>query len=142
MFTRIHTTLFIAALFITSLVFAQPPVPPVPQPTFNVQLSWVAPTMNEDGSELTDLAGYKISYSKQSDTGWTVIDVNDPEAVMHVLTQNVLEPNTQYFFMAQACNDDGICSRYSNVATGTTPDITQPNPPTNVTVSITFNAGV
>jgi len=142
MLAHIRTVTLVASLFITSVVLAQPPLPEVPQPTFNVRLTWVAPTTNTDGSPLTDLAGYKISYSRQGDAGWTVIDVNDPAAVMHVLTENVLEPNTQYFFTAQACNDDGICSRYSNVATGTTPDITQPNPPTNVTVNITFNAGV
>lgn len=141
MFTRIHTTLFIAALFITSVVFAQPPLPPVPQPTFNVSLSWVAPTLNEDGSALTDLALYRLSYSTTPGP-WNTIDINDPQAVMHVLTQNTLQPNTRYYFAIQACNTAGICSRYSNIAESVTPDITQPNPPTNVTVTITFNAGV
>lgn len=141
MFTRIHTTLFIAALFITSVVFAQPPLPPVPQPTFNVSLSWVAPTLNEDGSALTDLALYRLSYSTTPGP-WNTIDINDPQAVMHVLTQNTLQPNTRYYFAIQACNVAGICSRYSNIAESTTPDIAQPNPPTNVTVNITFSAGV
>lgn len=129
-------------LLLSAIAVAQPPLPEVPQPQFTVELGWVAPTQNEDGSALTDLAGYKLSYSTTNDGNWTVIDIPNNAAVMHLLTQNVLAPNTQYYFTLQAYNDDGIHSRYSNIATGTTPDISQPNPPTNVTVTITFNAGV
>lgn len=141
MLAHIRTVALVASLFITSVALAQPPLPEVPQPTFNVRLTWVAPTHNEDGSELTDLAKYRLSYSTTPGP-WNTIDIDDPQAVMHVLTENTLEPNTRYYFAIQACNVAGICSRYSNTATGMTPDISQPNPPTNVTVTITFNAGV
>lgn len=134
--------LFTALLFLLpAAVFAQPPLPEVPTPTFNVRLSWTAPTTNTDGTSLTNLAGYKVSYAR-SVGNWTVIDVPDADAVMHVLTENVLQSDTQYYFAVQAINTQGVLSAYSNIAGARTPDVRQPGAPRDVVVEIVFNAGL
>jgi len=45
--------------------------------TGSVTLSWAAPVSNEDGSHLSDLAGYKIYYHPYSNTGEDLIDIGN-----------------------------------------------------------------
>jgi hypothetical protein len=118
---------------------AQPTLPETPVPQFQTRLTWVAPTQNTDGSALTDLAGYEVFFSRMNDANWgTPIDV-PADRVAHTLTQNQLLPETQYFFVVRAYNAQGVRSNFSNIATATTPDVNQPNPPADVVVEILFN---
>ena len=43
--------------------------------TNSLMVSWTAPTTNEDGSALDDLAGYKVYYGNSSGSYSNVIDV-------------------------------------------------------------------
>ena len=49
-------------------------------PLGSAELSWSAPTRNEDGTALTDLAGYKVRYGQVAETLPLVLDVADPGA--------------------------------------------------------------
>ena len=46
----------------TSSTGSSSPPPPPPPTTKSVTLSWVAPTLNTDGTILNDLAGYYVNY--------------------------------------------------------------------------------
>ena len=78
---------------------------------YGVDLAWVAPTTNEDGSPLTDLAGYSVYVG------------SDPAALVKIATINPAtsyrltseQPGTRYF--ALATNDtSGNESVLSNIA--------------------------
>jgi len=43
-------------------------------------LVWTAPTRNEDGSALTDLAGYKVRYGQSAGGLTQILDVAAPAA--------------------------------------------------------------
>jgi hypothetical protein len=45
--------------------------------TNSLMLSWTAPTTNEDGSPLEDLAGYRIYYGNESGNYSYVVDLGD-----------------------------------------------------------------
>lgn len=76
----------------------------------SVSLSWAAPTLNEDGTTLTDLAGYKIYYGTNANDLNTMIRI-DNSSVLTYLIDN-LAPNT-YFFAAAAFNSSGVDSELS-----------------------------
>jgi len=78
------------------------------------ELSWEAPTENEDGSPLTDLAGYKIYWGTQPDEYTNSVTIDNPAVVTYVLEN--LVPAT-YYFVATAFNADGTESEPSEVAT-------------------------
>jgi hypothetical protein len=73
-----------------------------------VTLTWTAPTYNEDGSALTDLAGYKIQYRNVSTTLWKYRTVADPSRTR--LTIKLLPPGT-YEFAMKSYNVVGVRSR-------------------------------
>lgn len=75
-----------------------------------VQLSWVAPTENVDGSALTDLAGYKIYYGVQSGGYLDSIDVSGSAITQFDLTV----PIGSYYLAMTALDADGNESAYSN----------------------------
>jgi hypothetical protein len=60
------------------------------------ELTWVAPTLNTDGSPLTNLAGFKVYYWKDG-VGETVLDLPDPLLTSMVIEQ--LSAGTWYFQM-------------------------------------------
>lgn len=123
---------------------AQPPtIPTQPPLTFELRLQWNAPTMNTDGSPLTDLAGYRVYYARDAAENWSdPLVLNVPTATQYVLTQNLLQPDTLYFFYLTACNAAGVCSNASNIASALTPSLTRPQPPNGVEVSIIFGADI
>ncbi|HEX6999858.1 MAG TPA: putative Ig domain-containing protein [Gammaproteobacteria bacterium] len=84
--------------------------------TRSVTLTWLPPTENEDGSELTDLAGYKIRYGQASGTYTEDIVLEDPGLSSYVVEG--LAPGTYYFVVA-AFNSEGVYSRNSNEASAT-----------------------
>ena len=72
-------------------------------------LSWDAPATNTDGTELTDLAGYKVYYGTSPGTYDSVIDAED----VTTYTINDLPPAT-YYFSVTAYDEIGNESGYSN----------------------------
>jgi hypothetical protein len=72
------------------------------QITGSAKLSWVAPTTNEDGSPLTNLAGYKVRYGKNSGALDQLIDINNPSST--TVTIGSLSTGTWYFTLASYTN--------------------------------------
>lgn len=77
-------------------------------------LRWVIPTQNTDGSPLTDLAGFRITYGQSATPGGTTISIDDPTVTTRVIQP--LAPGAWYFWV-QARNSLGVFSDYSNGAT-------------------------
>ena len=75
-----------------------------------LNLSWVAPTENVDGSALTDLAGYKIYYGNSSRNYPDSADVNDADTTSFAVTV----PSGSYYVAMTAIDADGNESAYSN----------------------------
>ena len=69
-------------------------------------LSWVPPTQNDDGSPLTDLAGYKVYYNNNSSMSQNQVkDV--PGASSTTTTIGPLAAGTWYAIMS-AYNSQGV----------------------------------
>lgn len=81
--------------------------------TASTTLSWSAPTMNEDGTPLTDLAGYRIHYGRASRSYTNTIQIDNPSVTTYVVEN--LSPNT-YYFAATAFNAAGEESQFSGEA--------------------------
>lgn len=79
-------------------------------------LSWTAPTLNTDGSPLTDLAAYKIYYGTSPNNYTEEVYVDNPGTTTFVIEN--LAPNT-YYFASTSINTTGIESALSNVASMT-----------------------
>jgi hypothetical protein len=77
-------------------------------------LSWTAPTQNEDGSQLTDLAGFKIYWGTSVGTYPNSVTIDNPGILTYVVEN--LSAGT-YYFVATAFNATGEESRFSGVAT-------------------------
>jgi len=84
--------------------------------TENATLSWDAPTTNTDGTDLTDLAGYKLYYGTSPGTYDSVIDA----AKVTTYTVSDLTPAT-YYFAVTAYDEGGNESNYSNEVSKTVP---------------------
>lgn len=84
--------------------------------TASTTLSWTAPTLNEDGTALTDLAGYKIYYGTASGSYTNQIRIDNPSISTYVVEN--LTPGT-YYFAATSLNASGVESRYSGEAVKT-----------------------
>lgn len=79
--------------------------------TNSAALSWQAPTTNVDGTELTDLAGFKIYYGKASGTYSEIIELDNPITNEHTI-EGLAEGT--YYFAATAYDIMGNESDYSN----------------------------
>lgn len=88
-------------------------------------LTWTAPTTNEDGSALTDLAGYRIYYGTSETTMTTQIQLANPGLLTYVVPN--LTPATWYFNMT-AYTTANRESAHTNFVTKTI-EPTIPNPP-------------
>ena len=84
----------------------------------SVTLSWHAPTANEDGTPLTDLAGYQVHYGQAA--GQYSQSVSLPSPTLTSVTIEDLAPATWYFAV-KAVNSDGVQSSFSNEAAKTLP---------------------
>jgi hypothetical protein len=80
------------------------------------QLTWVAPTINTDGTPLTDLAGYTISFGLSPTSLSQSVNVTDPSATTYTVTN--LSPGTWYFEIS-AYSSAGTQSAPSNTANKT-----------------------
>jgi Putative Ig domain len=79
-------------------------------------LSWTPPTENEDGSPLTDLAGYKLYWGTTPGVYPNSVTLTNPGLTSYVVDN--LVPGT-YQFVATSYNTAGMESAYSNPATRT-----------------------
>jgi hypothetical protein len=61
----------------------------------NATLTWTPPTANTDGTALTNLAGYRISYGTSPSSLNQLIQVPNPGATAYVVEG--LSPGTWYF---------------------------------------------
>lgn len=75
-----------------------------------IALSWVAPDENVDGSQLVDLAGYRIYYGTESRAYSDSVELEDAGATNHSLTL----ASGDYFVAMTAFDTEGHESSYSN----------------------------
>ena len=76
----------------------------------NARVSWMPPTENTDGSQLADLAGYRIHYGTSAGNYSDTIDIDTP-GLSSYLIEN-LASSTWYFSMT-AVNSSGVESTFS-----------------------------
>jgi hypothetical protein len=81
-------------------------------PTRTATLRWTAPTQNVDGTALTNLAGYQVSYGTASKSYCSTLAA--AAGVTSVVIEG-LEPGTWYFAV-KAVNAAGKVSEFSNEA--------------------------
>jgi hypothetical protein len=63
-------------------------------------VSWVAPTINENGTPLTDLAGFKIYYGTATGKYTEVLNIDNKNTT----SATFVLPNGNWFFAATAYN--------------------------------------
>jgi hypothetical protein len=78
-----------------------------------ISLSWLPPTERDDGSPLTNLAGYKVYWGTAVDHYPNLASIPNPGIAAYVVDE--LPPGT-YYLVATAYDAHGIESGYSNVA--------------------------
>jgi hypothetical protein len=84
----------------------------VAKPESVVTVSWTSPTMNTNGTAVTDLAGYHIYYGPTSTQLNQVVDVAGADVTTFVLSN--MSPGTWYFAVA-AYNSEKVESNLSAV---------------------------
>ena len=80
----------------------------------SVTLTWTPPTLNTDGSQLTDLDGYRVYYGTDPNNLASSISVDNPGLSSFVVDN--LVPAT-YYFSVKSVNASGVESGFSNMAT-------------------------
>lgn len=104
-------------------------------------IDWQAPTLNVDGSALTDLAGYLVFVGSSSRTYLEIIAVDDPSATRATVTfsANWLAPGENQVFIAmKALDERGNESAFSNEISKviTVEDDIAPGAPILITITI------
>ena len=79
-----------------------PPTNPPPTTSGTAELTWTSPTQNEDGTPLTNLAGYKIRYGQALGALSQVRDIANPATIS--VTIEGLSSGTWYFTLASYTN--------------------------------------
>jgi Fibronectin type III domain len=85
-------------------------------PPGNATLKWTVPTSNTNGTALTDLSGYTISYGTSPTALTQSVTITDPTMTSYTITG--LAAGTWYFAIA-ATASDGMQSALSNVVSAT-----------------------
>jgi hypothetical protein len=75
-----------------------------------IQISWVAPTENVDGTPLTDLASFRIYYGPDSRAYSNSVDVMDASATSYALNA----ASGDYYVTMTALDAEGNESAYAN----------------------------
>jgi hypothetical protein len=89
-----------------------PVTPPPPPPVPSAVLSWTPPATNTDGSALTNLAGYRISYGTTTALAQTI----QVPATVRAYSISSLAPGT-YYFAVRAYTTAGTESALSSMVT-------------------------
>lgn len=89
-----------------------------PPPPTSVLLTWTAPTLNEDMTQLDDLAGFRVRWGTQSGNYPNVVPVNDPTATSATVPN--LSSGT-YFFVVTAIDTSNNESVFSDEASAVIP---------------------
>jgi hypothetical protein len=84
--------------------------------TGSATLSWLAPTLNTNGTALTNLAGYRIYYGRSAASMTQVIQLAGTGVQSYVVTE--LSPGT-WFFSVDAYSSTGASSNQSAVVSKT-----------------------
>jgi hypothetical protein len=100
----------------TSATLAPFSIQVVATATGSALLTWTPPTQNNDGSALTNLAGYRIYWGPSRGRYTSSVTVNNPGLTSYLVDQ--LTPATWYFALT-AVNSAGTESAFSNVASKT-----------------------
>lgn len=79
-------------------------------------LSWVAPTQREDGTALTNLAGYRVRYGTALGSYPNVVQIANP-GITTLVVENL--PAGTYYFVATAYDANGGESQFSGVVSKT-----------------------
>lgn len=98
---------------------ALPPVdetPPEGPATGTARLSWLPPEVNEDGSALSPLAGYRIRYGRSANTLDRTIDIKNPSVLTYTV-ENLTAG--AWYFEVVAVNDQDTEGPASNVGSKT-----------------------
>lgn len=82
----------------------------------SVTLNWTPPIQNTDGSALTDLAGYRISYGQSTSALTQTVQISNPGLSSYVIEN--ISPGTWYFAI-KAYTSSGTESALSNAASTT-----------------------
>jgi hypothetical protein len=85
---------------------------PEPMATGSARLTWYAPTTNEDGSRLEDLAGFAVYYGESDDLLSQRIWIANPSAITWTVTNL---PLGTWYFAVTAVNARGYESGFSNI---------------------------
>jgi hypothetical protein len=93
-----------------------PTTPPSTPVTGSATLSWIPPTQNEDGSALTNLAGYRIFYGTSAANLNQQINIANPGLTRYVVDN--LSAGT-WFFGIRAYSATGAESAMSAIASKT-----------------------
>ena len=97
-----------------------------------IRLHWSIPTENADGSELTDLAGFKIYQGFTAGGPYDLLeDVTNPTWSTYRID---IDQGRTYHFVMTAYDEDGNESEYSNEVAKL---ILDTMPPTKITITIT-----
>ena len=80
--------------------------------TGSVDLNWRAPVTNQDGSQLNDLAGYKIYFGSSQSNLNNVIDID--AGLTNFVVENL--PSGTHYFSISAVDLNGNESSRSNIA--------------------------
>lgn len=100
------------AVSATTLTSTPLPPDPEPEPTDPAQLLWTPPTRNTDGSSLTNLAGYRISYGTTPEALSQTVQLANPGVTVYTISG--LAPGT-YYFAVRAYTSTGTESVNSNI---------------------------
>lgn len=94
-----------------------------------LSLSWVAPTMNEDGTPLTDLAGYKVYYGPASGQYDRQEVLDDPSLTSYVLsapcakaeapTDLIVIDSSLFVFMLNQTKNNPVLEPVGTIPAGT-----------------------
>jgi hypothetical protein len=83
----------------------------------NASLAWSAPSQNTDGSALTDLGGFKISYGTAPTQLTNAVALTNPGLLTYVVTE--LPIGTTYYFAVIAVTTTGVESAPSETVSRT-----------------------
>jgi hypothetical protein len=103
-----------ASLSAFTITVAAAPTPP--QTSGTATLSWAAPTQNTNGSSITDLSGYVISYGNSPSALTQTVTVSNASATSYTI-QNLVAGT--WYFAISAVETGGSTSTLSSVVSAT-----------------------